>query len=97
MLDLYYGDARSKVIELAAFFDRIERDSGGAPGDFRVAALRDALREILQETGGDRTDRILNLWSDPTLEPIPEAHTKAAIGVRPDYTPADEPGSGQEI
>jgi hypothetical protein len=88
MLDLYFGDARSKLIELAAFFDRIEREGSESMSDFRLLALRDGLAEILKDEGANRTERIQNLWSDPTMEPIPEAHTKAAIGVRPDYSSA---------
>lgn len=89
MLDLYFGDARSKLIELAAFFDRIEREGSESMSDFRLLALRDGLAEILKDDGTNRTERIQNLWSDPTMEPIPEAHTKAAIGVRPDYSSAE--------
>ena len=88
MLDLYFGDARSKLIELAAFFDRIEREGAESMSDFRLLALRDGIAEILKDEGPSRTERIQNLWSDMTEEPIPEAHTKAAIGVRPDYASA---------
>jgi hypothetical protein len=76
VLDLYFMDARCKLIELAAFMDRVER----APGeeDFRM----DAFREALNELGGklNRAERVLLSFSDPTTEPIPSALTKAASG-----------------
>ena len=40
VLDLYFMDARCKLIELAAFLDRVERGDGDA--DFRLAAFRKA-------------------------------------------------------
>ncbi len=44
ILDLYFMDARCKLIDLAAFLDRIERSEGEA--DFRLPAFRAALAEL---------------------------------------------------
>src|SRR5207248_11591674 len=44
VLDLYFMDARFKLIELAAFLDRVDRAEGQA--DFRLDAFRQALREL---------------------------------------------------
>ena len=80
VLDLYFMDARSKVIDLAAFLDRVERAEGEA--DFRMKGLLHAMRE-LERPGSDRAKRVLLALSDPTAEPIPAATTKAACGAWP--------------
>ena len=77
LLDLYYLDARAKLIDLAAFLDRLDRAEGES--DFRFNAFNKALPE-LQAGNGSRTERILQALSDPTNEPIPAATTKAACG-----------------
>lgn len=77
LLDLYFLDARSRVIDVAAYLDRIERAAGDA--DFRHAALLGALEE-LSRPGADRAERVLRHLSDPTSQPIPVATTKAACG-----------------
>lgn len=80
VLDLYFLDARHKLIDLAAFLDRVDR----APGtdDFRLEAFRTALSELAQ-THPDRAARVLLALSDPTTEPIVSATTKAASGAWP--------------
>ncbi len=80
ILDLYFLEARGKLIELAAFLDRVVR----APGrdDFRLTALRDALR-LLGGNQPDRAKNVLTAFSDPTAEPIPAATTKSACGAWP--------------
>lgn len=80
VLDLYFLDARHKLIEIAAFLDRVERAGGEA--DFRLAAFRQALAE-LAPPGRDHAERVLMVFSDPTTEPIPAATTKAACGAWP--------------
>ena len=81
VLDLYFMEARAKIIDIAAFLDRVERADGDA--DFRLAALRDALKE-LHQGNADRAKRVLLSLSDTTTEPIPVATTKAATGAWPD-------------
>ena len=78
-VDLYYMDARAKLIDIAAFMDRVERD--GFADDFRYLAFTDALKEL---HSGDRTQGVLKSLSDPTKELIPAATTKAACGAWPD-------------
>jgi hypothetical protein len=80
VLDLYFMDARAKVIDLAAFLDRVERAPG--TGDFRLDAFRRTLKELSQEDG-QAAKRVLLSLSDPTTEPIPAATTKAACGAWP--------------
>jgi hypothetical protein len=77
VLDLYFMDARSKLIDLAAFIDRIERASGEE--DFRMRSFREALQKL----SGDEREKakeVLLTFSDPTTEPIAVATTKAACG-----------------
>lgn len=80
LLDLYFMDARSKLIDIAAFLDRLDRAGGEA--DFRLAAFREALREL----AGDEPTRAKNVLlslSDPTSEPIAAAPGKGACGAFP--------------
>jgi hypothetical protein len=80
LLDMYFLEARSKLIDLAAFLDRLERGKGKA--DFRLEAFKQALGE-LQSDDGRRAERVLVSLSDPSFEPIPRATTKAACGAWP--------------
>jgi len=80
LLDLYFMEARAKLIDLAAFMDRVDRGDGDA--DFRMAGFRKALAE-LDDPKPDRAKRVLLSLSDPTTDPIPAATTKAAAGAYP--------------
>jgi hypothetical protein len=77
VLDLYFMDARSKLIDLAAFIDRVERAAGGE--DFRMTAFREALRE-LNSGGKEKARQVLLKFSDPTNEPVAKAPGKGAVG-----------------
>ena len=77
ILDLYFLDARHKLIELAAFLDRVERADG--PDDFRLNAFRGALTKLNGKTK-DRAKAVLIAFSDPTTKPIAQATTKGATG-----------------
>jgi len=80
LLDLYFMEARAKLIDLGAFIDRIERGTGDE--DFRMKAFRTALSE-LSKAEPQKARRVLLSLSDPTTEPIPAATTKAASGAYP--------------
>jgi hypothetical protein len=80
VLDLYFMDARSKVIDLAAFLDRVQRADGEE--DFRLRAFRKALLELPVDKP-QRAEAVLKSLSDPTTDPIPAATTKAACGAWP--------------
>ena len=80
VLDLYFMDARSKLIDLAAFLDRVDRADG--QDDFRITALRAAMKE-LSSGSKEKAKQVLLALSDPTTEPIPAATTKAACGAYP--------------
>jgi hypothetical protein len=80
VLDLYFMDARSKLIDLAAFLDRVERATGEA--DFRFDAFKRALDLLSSENTGKAKEVLMSL-SDPTLEPIAKAPGKGACGAWP--------------
>ncbi|HMJ89605.1 MAG TPA: hypothetical protein VK530_07295 [Candidatus Acidoferrum sp.] len=80
VLDLYFMEARAKLIDIAAFLDRVERAGGEA--DFRFQAFENALKE-LGRGNAQRAKNVLLSLSDPTTEPIPAATTKAAAGAWP--------------
>lgn len=77
-VDLHFMDARAKLIDIAAFMDRVNRD--GHTDDFRYIAFLDALKAL--ETD-QRAPNVLLSLSDPTTELIPVATTKAACGACP--------------
>lgn len=77
ILDLHFMDARCKLIDLAAFLDRVERHEGEA--DFRLDAFRQALPILLSEKP-DRAKAVLEALSDPSAEPIDAATIQGAFG-----------------
>jgi hypothetical protein len=77
VLDLYFMDARSKLIDLAAFIDRVDRAEGKE--DFRMKAFRQALTE-LSARHSDKAKQVLLAFSDPTTKPIAKAAGKGAVG-----------------
>jgi hypothetical protein len=92
VLDRYFIEHRAKLIDIAAFLDRVDRaDDDGSPGhdDVRLRALRQAIG-LLSDGQGERARRVLELFSDHSAEPIPQAGGKGAIGVDPngDYPQA---------
>jgi len=87
VVNLYFMEHRAKLLDIAAFLDRLDRataDAGGQPGrdDVRIRALRRAL-PLLLDGQPERVRRILELLSDHTVEPIPAAHTQSALGADP--------------
>lgn len=76
----YFLEHRAKLIDLAAFLDRVERATpAGEPDDFRMRALREAIA-ILLDGRPDRARRVLESLSDPSSEPIAKAPMKGALG-----------------
>jgi len=78
LVDLGFMDSRSKLIDLAAFLDRVQR--AGQDGDFRVQALKNALT-LLSQDKPQRAKDVLLSFSDPSTEPIAKATMQGAIGV----------------
>lgn len=77
LLDLQFIEARHKLLDLAAFLDRIDRHPG--VDDYRFAAMKNAL-PILLEARPDRARAILEAFSDQSTEPIPQAAFQGAFG-----------------
>ncbi len=80
LLDLYFMDARCKLIDIAAFLDRLDRGEGEA--DFRLEAFRKAVEELAKNEPA-RAKSVLESFSDPTTDPIPKAPGKGAVGAWP--------------
>jgi len=81
LLDMQFIDARSRVIDVAAFLDRIDRHPGDGD-DHRMMALRRALPILLSENPG-RAKAVLEALSDAS-EAMPEcAAVQGACGAPP--------------
>lgn len=77
LLDLQFIDARARLIDLAAFLDRIERHEGEE--DVRLKYFKEAL-PILQENRPDRAKAVLDKFSDFTTELSETAPFQGASG-----------------
>jgi hypothetical protein len=75
--DLHFMDARCKLIDLAAFLDRVDRHAGEP--DYREQALRAAL-PILLENRPDRAKAVLDFLSDESTELLASAPFQGAFG-----------------
>lgn len=77
-LETYFIDNRARLLEIAAFLDRIDRYEGGdaARKDFRYRAFMQAL-QALTDGKHDRAIEVQMIFSDPTTEPI-----ESAIGLK---------------
>ena len=62
-LDAFYLDARSRILDLAAALDRIDRgaDAAAVGGDPRLAKLRAGIERLL--AGGDRAEAVQRVFS----------------------------------
>ena len=85
LVDEYFIENRNRLLEIAAFLDRLDRtDSSLVDRDFRVRAFREAigLLESRPAAGESRTrvERIQHLMSDPTTEPLEKLDAKGARG-----------------
>ncbi len=69
VIDRYFLEHRAKLIDLAAFLDRLDRtcDPGIAGCDYPVAALFRSLN-VLSDGQTNRAGRILEILSDKTTE-----------------------------
>jgi hypothetical protein len=66
VLDTYFLEARSKLLDLAAILDRIDRGANAArwQDDSRLQRIRQAV-ELLGESGADRAANVQELFSLP--------------------------------
>ena len=69
VLDSYYLEARCQLLEIAAMLDRYDRASDGnaePTTDNRIDLMYESLAMLSQrETATSRSERLLNLFSDP--------------------------------
>jgi hypothetical protein len=77
LLDLQFIEARHKLIDVAAFLDRIDRHPGDE--DYRLAALKSALPLLLEERP-DRARAVLEAFSDHSTELTESAPFQGAFG-----------------
>ena len=78
VVDAYFMEHRARLLDVAAFLDRVDRAGAGAD-DFRMEAFRRALA-VLQDGKPERARRVLELLSDPSSEPVAKAGMKGATG-----------------
>ncbi len=86
VIDSYFMEHRAKLLDVAAFLDRIDRSADGAneAEDFRMAAFREALG-VLSEREPHRAKRVLEVFSDHSSDPIESAAgMKGAHGACPE-------------
>lgn len=84
VVERYFMEHRAKLLDVAAFLDRLDRaeapeDATSGGEDFRMEAMQRAIKLLVDEKG-ERAKRILELFSDPTTDPIPAAPMKGATG-----------------
>ena len=79
VINRYFLEHRAKLIDIAAFLDRVDRAEGSGQDDFRLRSLREGIR-VLLDGKPERAQRILELFSDLTEEPIDKAPMKGATG-----------------
>ena len=80
LIDEYFMESRTKILDIAAFLDRLQRstdDSGN--DDFRILALKKAMQELNSDEQG-RVERVLMIFSDQNTELLAELDRKAAYG-----------------
>ena len=80
LFDEYFMEVRAKILDVAAFLDRMDRSvDRNAADDFRMLAMRQALQALCAATSG-RVYEIQMTFSDPTTEPLLQLDRKSAFG-----------------
>ncbi|MGH9630957.1 MAG: hypothetical protein ACRD7E_21820 [Bryobacteraceae bacterium] len=81
IVDEYFIENRTKLLDIAAFLDRLDRSADAEdPGrDYRVRAFRNALH-TMADGERSRLMRVQMLFSDPTTEPREALDQKSANG-----------------
>ena len=73
VIDRYFLEHRQKVLDIAAFLDRVERASSAREeDDYRMRALHHAI-DILRDGQPQRARRVLETLSDTTTTPAESA------------------------
>ena len=80
LIDEYFMEVRAKLLDVAAFLDRLDRSvDRNAEDDFRMLAMRQALQALCARSPG-RVYDIPMIFSDPTTEPLEQLDRKSAFG-----------------
>lgn len=82
VVDRYFLENRAKLIDIAAFLDRLDRagDGGSDEIDYRIRAFFKAL-DVLSDGRTNRAARVLSIFSDNTAElPQSAEGVKSAAG-----------------
>jgi hypothetical protein len=87
LVNEYFIENRTKLLDLAGFLDRLDR-ADGPDSDFRMEAFNRALAEVCS-TRPCRIERVQAIFSDPTTEPKPALDQKSASGA---WNPQDGMG-----
>ena len=91
LVEEYFIEHRTKVLDLAAFLDRLDRASElNARDDFRLVALREALGVLCTDDGPSRLARIQMILSDTRTELLEQLDRKSAFGASPAGQRGDE-------
>ena len=78
LVDEFFIENRTRLLEIAAFLDRLDRVDRGSL-DFRIRAF-DAALKILSGSSKNRVNEIQMLLSDPVTKPLDELDRKSALG-----------------
>lgn len=80
LVEEYFLEHRTKVLDIAAFLDRIDRSvEQDVEDDFRLVALRRALEKLCSGEPR-RVERIQMVLSDTTTEPLKQRDRQGAFG-----------------
>ncbi len=80
LIDEYFMEHRTKILDIAAFLDRMDRSvQRNAEDDFRIVAFREAL-SVLCSAASERVELVQMIFSDPTTEPLEQLDSKSAFG-----------------
>lgn len=61
-LETYFLEIRSKILDVAAALDRMDRGEGGPPNDHRIEKIRRSI-ETLLKSGPGRAEQIQEIFS----------------------------------
>jgi hypothetical protein len=81
LVEEYFIEHRTKILDIAAFLDRLERArERDAEADFRVVAFRKALAALLENGDSSRMRQVQMLLSDPNTDLLEHLDRKSAFG-----------------
>ena len=81
LIEEYFIEHRTKVLDLAAFLDRLDRASGlDGSDDFRLVALRKSLKVLCSDNGPSRVEAVQMILSDTSTDLLDQLDRKSAFG-----------------